>query len=742
MKNKLKIFINFLKTEKGISLLLLFLAILFNIIFLYPEIKFVGPNINDEIYQQLSVQEAGLVLQHGQDPTDFWFSKIELGLPLFHHYQHLPQLFLTIVNQAFSLFFPLSRLFDLFRYLFLILFPLSIFWAMRRFGFSYLAAGLSALICSFLSTNNLFGIDYNSYVWRGSGIYTQLWGMFFLPLALAEIYQKIRGKGHLFWPVFLSIIVMLSHVFYGYILFLSSIIFIFLKLDKKEFLKRFKRLVLIFIFIALVTAYFTISVISDIKYVNHSINLPSWKWDSFGAKNVLHGLFSGDLFDFNRFPSLTILFLISFVYFFIFKSYKKEKYRLLFVLTIVWLLIFFGKPFWGSFLNLLPFNRMLQFHRFIGAFHIFAVMLTGVGLSLIFKKIKKSQKVLFLTVLIVILLFLPVFNERIGYYKKNKILQSENQQAFQTAEQELLKIKKTIENLPPGRLYVGIPDTFGNDSHYKIGIVPLYSIFTELGLDVFGYAYHVEALIADLRLQFNDTRPDHYNLFNVRYILLHKDWSPAYYYSEIKKFENYILYEAPTTGYFDLVSAPAVFYGKTKDFYMPNSKWLSGSLPLLKQHPILNIANEPQMTFGLPVFSFKDVDKKILNDFSQNPSITGKILNEKIEINKYQVQFKADQNGYLILKTNYDPGWQTYLDDKKVSSVMLAPGFVGLKVPPGTHQAVFLYKAPVYRFPLLIFGIFVLGLLFFYREEFLIDKRCNPFLKSLKIKYKKRILNL
>ncbi len=299
--------------------------------------------------------------------------------------------------------------------------------------------------------------------------------------------------------------------------------------------------------------------------------------------------------------------------------------------------------------------------------------------------------------------------------------------------------------MPPGRLYTGIPDTFGDYSYYKIGIVPLYSIFTELGLDVFGFAYHAIVLTSDLRLEFNDTRPDHYNLFNVRYILLHKDWAPAYYYSEIQKFENYILYEAPTTGYFDLVSVPAVFYGKTENFYTPNSRWLSSSLPLLKQHPIINIANEPRMTFGLPVFSFKEIDEKILNNFSQNPSITGKILSEEIEINKYQVQFEADQDGYLILKTNYSPRWRTYLDQEEVSSVMLSPGFIGLKVGPGIHQALFLYKAPAYRSPLLIFSFLILLVLFFNRKQSLINKKLKFIFQNFKKveeKIIKRIFNL
>ncbi|MDD1670990.1 MAG: YfhO family protein, partial [Methanomicrobiales archaeon] len=53
------------------------------------------------------------------------------------------------------------------------------------------------------------------------------------------------------------------------------------------------------------------------------------------------------------------------------------------------------------------------------------------------------------------------------------------------------------------------------------------------------------------------------------------------------------------------------------------------------------------------------------------------------------------------------------LDGKKVSPVMLTPGFIGIKVDPGTHQATFSYQPPSYRFPLMVVGVLVLGILGF-----------------------------
>ncbi|MDI6591851.1 MAG: hypothetical protein QME61_02880 [Patescibacteria group bacterium] len=691
----------------GIGLLLL--AIVFNAIFLFSEVKVFTPFLNDEVLHLTIIREASLAIQNGLDPTDFWLTQIALGYPLFHYYQHLPHLILVIFNQLTGL--PLTHLLDLSRYILLVLFPVSIFLAMLRFGFNSLAAGLSALISSLLSTNGLYGLDYGSYLWRGFGLYTQLWAMFFLPLALAETYRFILKKNSLFWPVFLSVIVLLSNLMYGYILVLSSIIFVFLKPKKEEIISRFKRLVIILFFNFLITSYFFIPIFLDKEYLNRSIWEEPVKYDSFGHIRVVGDLLVGNLLDYGRFPSLTIFFFSGIIIILILGLFfKEEKYRFLISLTIIWLILYFGRKTFGNLFNILPFSQYLHLHRFIGGFHFGAILIIGTGLAQLWQLIQKHfSKFTFLALIIFLTFLLPIYIERARYFKKNADWKTENQIIFSQSKSELSEIKETLKSLAPGRVYAGLSATFGNYPYYRIGFVPFYALFPQWGIDSFGYSYHALPLSDDVRLHFDDTKPIQYNLFNVRYVLLHKTWTAPFYYSKVKEFENYILYETPTTGYFDLVDTPAVFYGNSKDFYYPNSKWLFSSLPELKQHPILEISKEPKKTFGLPVFSFQEVDEKILSDLAQVQPEAGKILKEKVEINKYWVQFEANRDCYLMLKSNFHPGWKVYLDYEKVSPVMLAPGFIGIKVEPGIHQALFLYKSPVWRLPLLVLGIFILG---------------------------------
>jgi hypothetical protein len=708
----------FLKTEKGMAFSLLLFAIAFNAVFLWSEVGVPTFHLNDEVVHMAATRDASLALQGYRDPTDFWLSQIELGEPYFHYYQHLPQVVLAGLNQLTSFLLPLPDLLDVSRYLLMVLFPLSVFLAMRRFGFDYPAAGFSSLIASLLSTHGLYGFDYGSYIWRGFGLYTQLWAMFFLPLALAEIYRAIRKEGTWFLPVLLSAVVFLSSLVYAFILAVSAAVFLFLVPERAGIFSRFKSWSAIFLLTGLATSYFYLPILLDGAYLNRSIWEPSFKYDSYGAMVVLKNLFTGNLLDSGRLPVLTLFLFLATL--FVIMRWKKENYRFLLLVTVLWLFLYFGRPTWGPLIDLLPFGRYLPLHRFIGGFHLGAILLTGAGLSLVWQRVRESsvrglsfRNPLFIGIAVLLLLS-PAYLERVSFYQENTRWRIENQNAFSLKSGEISELQGTLKDLPPGRVYAGLPSDFGDYPYYKIGQVPLYSVLPQLGLDTFGYAYNAFVFASDVRLNFDNRRPEQYDLFNIRYVLLHKTWAAPGYYSKIREFDDFILYRVPTTGYFELVDAPAVFYGNNTDFYSPNSRWLASSLPGLKENPIIELGGRPGDTSGLPVYSFQEVDAGILANLSRVQAAGGEILQENASTNEYRARFVANRDCYLMLKTSYHPGWEVTLDGREISPVMLAPGFIGVRVTPGTHSVLFSYRPPFYRLPLLISGILLLVLLGFY----------------------------
>lgn len=68
-----------------------------------------------------------------------------------------------------------------------------------------------------------------------------------------------------------------------------------------------QRLIVLLVLVSVVTSYFLILFVLDLSYVNNTETLlPIFK-DSFGHSVVLQSLVERGLFDFHRFPSLTIL---------------------------------------------------------------------------------------------------------------------------------------------------------------------------------------------------------------------------------------------------------------------------------------------------------------------------------------------------------------------------------------------------------------------------------------------------
>ena len=53
----------------------------------------------------------------------------------------------------------------------------------------------------------------------------------------------------------------------------------------------------------------------------------------------------------------------------------------------------------------------------------------------------------------------------------------------------------------------------------------------------------------------------------------------------------------------------------------------------------------------------------------------------------------ATRPSWVMLKESYAPHWRATVDGKPVKTAMLAPSFVGVPVPQGTHDVVFQYHS-------------------------------------------------
>jgi len=256
----------FHRRESLISFVLLLFAVAFNLYYLYPEVGGDFLPVSDTVFHMLMIEMAAEAITHGRNFTDPWEGTMGMGFPLFHYYQHLPHISIALVHVLTLGVFPLGDLLNWTTYLLLSLFPLSIYWSLRRFGFDQLSAALGGLVAPLIAADNLLGLNLKSYIFQGSGVYPQLWAMVLLPPALALSYRVLReGRGY-FWATLLLAATLVSHLIYGYMAFLTLGALTLIQPTQlsspKSFMatmwRRWSRLIILFLLVVIVTSYFLV----------------------------------------------------------------------------------------------------------------------------------------------------------------------------------------------------------------------------------------------------------------------------------------------------------------------------------------------------------------------------------------------------------------------------------------------------------------------------------------------------
>ena len=185
----------FHQRESLVSFMLVLFAVAFNLYHLFPEVSGDFLAWNDTVFHLLAIEAVVDAIYQGQNFTDPWQGSMGMGFPLFHYYQHLPHVVIALFHVLTFGVFPTAELLNWTNYLILSLFPISVYWSLRRFGFDRLTAATGGLVASLIGTAGIGGLSFASYVFKGWGVYTQVWAMTLLPPALAVSYRVLREGG-------------------------------------------------------------------------------------------------------------------------------------------------------------------------------------------------------------------------------------------------------------------------------------------------------------------------------------------------------------------------------------------------------------------------------------------------------------------------------------------------------------------------------------------------------------------
>ena len=711
---------------------LLALIVIFNA-YIYRQEVNIRPEVNDNNFQYALVDDAKnlwqQILAGKLSPfylVDSFNNRWDEGLALSDYYSHFPQAVIGLAGIVTHV--DAHTLFLWVKYLMLILLPVMFFAGAKIIGMADLAALLSAFFSQAIFTNGFYGIDSTNFLWRGWGLSSQLLALFFLPVALGYGYQYLTNKKHLAAAIFFNFLVAECHsgVFLMLVMAYPVIAVVRGIREFGEVGEIVKRLVILGGVLLILLSYFLVPYFLQGNYRNFSFWDPAWKFNSFGLQQIATWFMNGDLFDFNRLPVLTILVLFGvLVGLKSFKSLKSSESTSgwLAVLFIVYFLLYLGRATWGKAIDMIP--GMSEFHlsRFIVMVQVVGIFIaaefTANFNNLILKSLKIKNLVIVTAGIIAIIMVYYMELPVVKYATENNDMIIAFNKQYAVDYPDYQKIVAKLHSLPSGRVYAGRPGNFGRD--FTVGGEQVYMALAQDGFYTLGNAPESWSPNSESDQFFDESRPEFYNLYNIRYLVVPESYQPPKFAQLVVQSGKYYLYRVSTSGWFDVgVSNQAVIVKKTGLINFVHL-WLSSVMVAQK--------NYPGIIFGQQVIGRSALWKQF--PFTASTSVPA------VNVRDAQCASLTDQSYcavislkndcpdcIIVLKNTYHPNWQIFVNRKRVEAFPVFPFFIGVPVTKaGNYNITAVYQPG--RIKMILIWVAVITLLAYivFRIKYLVWKQ-------------------
>ncbi|HAA94710.1 MAG TPA: hypothetical protein DCE26_03365 [Dehalococcoidia bacterium] len=116
------------------------------------------------------------------------------------------------------------------------------------------------------------------------------------------------------------------------------------------------------------------------------------------------------------------------------------------------------------------------------------------------------------------------------------------------------------------------------------------------------------SLVSTAITNFDEGRPDQYNLFILRYVVAPEDVEIPEFMDLVQTFGRHRLFQVESTGYFDLVGSVLLLESDKAADFPATKDWMSSALPAVKRHPQVSIngSPEPQVQGARPATVISD----------------------------------------------------------------------------------------------------------------------------------------
>ena len=692
-------------------MLLVLVPVLCNAVWLWPEL--VGaPSQADTAFHALMIERASEALASGRSPVDFWIPQLEFGFPQFLYYQHLPHLFVVAVHRVLGGSVELLTIFHAVRWLLLVTFPLTVYWSARRLGWTMRDAAVAGAVASLLSGDARFGFEYNSYVWRGFGMYTQLWAMHLSFVLLALLHRLLReGKGYASTIVCL-VVLALSQLLYAYMAAITALIVLATGASAREMALRATRLAVAGVSSVAATLYMIVPFLQHKSFLSTFPAMPG----ASGVKAYEADFLSTDILDHERLPVLTLLLLLGVVVAIIFAAQRRDpRARLALAGFAVWALLCFAGDKLGPVSLLLGTYGADVKYRFIGALEMFAILLMGLGGGWLWDRVASFRVVrsgvpatsrlnvpALLGAAAVLLWLSPAFVERAAFYATNARWIRETAAAIET-DADLNGVLTMLAGSPAGRTYAGRPDNFSN-AMMAGPILRVTDVIKARALPGLVPPYQGLSLNTEMIWQFDDSERSQYDLFDVRQVIVPADAQVPPFYEPFVQTTRYHAYRVTTSGMTRWIAADDRRTATSQlELLRGNLGWLESDLPAAGVHVRWDYPSAPAES--VPATS------------TQRCVDIGQSFDAFVGVDSIVADVRCTEAGVLLFKTGYHPNWRVEADGVRVETFMVSPAFLAAAVPAGAQRVQALYAVTPGKHALLAFGVFVLLVVLLLRDR-------------------------
>ena len=753
------------KIKRVIAVIIVLSGVILNLILYRAETQIKG-DPNDNVFQYSLVARTNWIWENYGCPLSleclpnlvdhnvtYWAE----GYALPFYYSHVPQIAIVasynLIIKPVSLWvnsdLSLYSYYNWTKYLLLALFPLPVFAAFILVGFPLIPAALAAFFAAHFSTDGLYGIDPPSFLWRGWGLTSQLYAMFFMPLGLAFTYRAVKNRSSssladYFFSVLFLVLTTAGHLGMGIISLLATAPMLFLDLKKRNIIIRGKKLFLIYISLLFALSYWIIPILLNNQYHIISFWDPIWKFDSYGWYEVVRQYVNGEIFDWQRLPVITVLVTIGF--FALLLSNTRFIFSYIFALIM---LFYFGRSTWGGLIDFIPGMKDFHLHRFIVGVHIASLFLLPPAFEFIFEKVNKFYSILtgkltmikgirkvtpllapLSSLIIISVLIYFTADQTVKYNALNHRWIGEANSAYNYDEKQFLDLLDSIRNIQKGRVYAGRPGNWGHD--FRLGSSQIYMLLSVYGFDLTQFLPETWSMMSENDQNFDERVASDYDLLNITHIISPNNPGFAGNVKFDKKFGPFELYRAKTSGWFDVVESPMFVKSDKTDFLNLVYLWHRGWPRTWKMHPLISVEKNPVIPPDMKrqikmvdevTFEEAGIRKNIFADFPfifPDSTPSGKIKSEKVSRQTYSAGVEVPgscRSCYIMFKMSYHPNWQVTLDGQKVQKFAVFPMYVAVKASPGTHRIEVTHKPNTLKVILIVLEITAIPVLIFFRKK-------------------------